>query len=132
MLRGSFGVLQSDPKGVISEFGIAFWSQVYVYILSMVRGGVCVENISSFFCADHGSSMDRNWRGSSPQSFRARPAIKRYRPDTDAEDELPLVLHLASSAGSIHRPLGILVLHLIVLLVLVEVRTGNRYFIGCE
>ena len=29
LLRGSFGVLQSGPKGVISEIGIAFWSQVY-------------------------------------------------------------------------------------------------------
>jgi hypothetical protein len=28
-LRGDFGFLQSGPKGVILEFGVAFWSQVY-------------------------------------------------------------------------------------------------------
>ena len=90
MLRGSFGILQSGPKGVILEIGVAFWSQVYVYILSMVKSCVRVINTPGFFCADHGLSMDRNWRGSTPRSFRARPAINRYRPDTDAEDELPL------------------------------------------
>ena len=53
----------------------------YAYILSMGESGVRVKNTYSFFCADHGLSMDRNWRGSTPQPSRARPAIKRYRPD---------------------------------------------------
>jgi len=32
--------LQSGPKGVILKIGDAFWSQVYVYILSMVKSCV--------------------------------------------------------------------------------------------
>ena len=59
-LRGDFGILQRGPKGVISEIGDAIWSQVYVYILSMGKGDVRVENISNFFCADHALCMDRN------------------------------------------------------------------------
>jgi hypothetical protein len=53
-LRGDFGFLQSGPKGVISEIG------VYVYILSMGRDGVRVENTSGFFLPNHAPSMDRN------------------------------------------------------------------------
>ena len=59
-LRGDFGILQSYYEGVKSEFGFANWSQVYVYILSMGKGDVRVENISNFFCADHALCMDRN------------------------------------------------------------------------
>ncbi len=47
--RGDFEILQSYYKGAKSKNGVAFWSQVYVYILSMGRGCVCVENIHSFF-----------------------------------------------------------------------------------
>jgi hypothetical protein len=79
LLRGDFGALQSCYEGVISKIGIACWSQVYVYILSMGKGVVRVEHTSSFFCADHAPSMDCNWRGSSPQPDRYRDAIKRYR-----------------------------------------------------
>ena len=59
-IRGDFGVLQSGPKGVISEIGDAFWSQVYVYILSMGRDSVRVENTPGFFVPTNGPSMDRN------------------------------------------------------------------------
>ena len=79
-LRGDFGILQRGPKGVISEFGNTFWSQVYVYILSMGRDRVRVENTYLFCRAAHGLSMDRNWHGSRSRSSRARGAIKRYRP----------------------------------------------------
>ena len=79
-LRGDFGVLQSGLKGVILEIGVAFWRQVYVYILSMGRGGVRVENIPGFFCADNGLSMDRGYCGSSPPSIRVRTAIVPISP----------------------------------------------------
>ena len=83
--RGDFGFYENVSKGVISKIEDAFWSQVYVYILSMGKDCVCVENTSSFFCADHALSMDCNWRGSRSQPPRHRDAIKRYRTDTDAE-----------------------------------------------
>ena len=67
--RGSFEVLQRGPKGVILKM------RVYVYILSMVRGGVCVENICKLFCAAHAPSMDRDWRGSTPPPVHHHPAI---------------------------------------------------------
>ena len=68
-LRGDFGFLQSGPKGVISEIG------VYVYILSMGKGGVRVENTPHFFCAARAPYMDSGWYGSSPRSIRDRIAI---------------------------------------------------------
>jgi hypothetical protein len=60
LLKGDFDILQSGVKGVILEIGDAFWSQVYVYILSMGRDGVRVMNTSGFFCANHAPSMDRD------------------------------------------------------------------------
>jgi hypothetical protein len=74
-LRGDFGILQSGSKGIISEIGIVDWRRVYVYILSMGRGGVRVKNTYSFFRAANGASMDRNYRGSIPPTIRTQPAI---------------------------------------------------------
>jgi len=113
-LRGDFGILQSGPKGVISKFGDAFWSQVYVYILSMGRDRVRVENIHSFFYAEHAPSMDRNWRGSNPRSIRDRGAIKRYRPD------------ITRTSGT----LGDLLTHIPHLIVLNEVTQYTDFTVG--
>lgn len=87
LLKVKVETLQRDPKGVISKFGIAFWSQVYVYILSMGKGCVFVVNTYSFFCAATGLSMDRDWRGSRSRSPRDRIAIVRARPAITVEDE---------------------------------------------
>lgn len=77
MLRVEVDILQGGIKGVISESGDAFWSHVYVYILSMVKDCVRVVNAYGFFIRDTAPSMDRNYRGSTPQTIRTRSAIKR-------------------------------------------------------
>ena len=87
LLKVRVEILQRGSKGVISKFGIAFWSQVYVYILSMGKGCVFVVNTYSFFCAATGLSMDRDWRGSRSRSPRDRIAIVRARPAITVEDE---------------------------------------------
>ena len=97
-LRGDFGILQSGPKGVISEIGIMRWG--YAYILSMGRDRVCVINTCSFFVRANAPSMDRNWHGSSPRTIRHRAARNRYRPDS------------TRTSG----PLGNLLIHIITLI----------------
>lgn len=47
----------------------------------MVKGCLCVENMGHFYRTNNGPSMDRNWRGSIPQSSRYRAARNRYRLD---------------------------------------------------
>jgi hypothetical protein len=71
-LRGDFGPLQSGRKGVISKIGLCYGG--YAYILSMGRDCVRVENTHSFAFFFATPSMDRNWRGSAPQSDRHHPA----------------------------------------------------------
>jgi hypothetical protein len=80
--RGDFGVLQKGPKGVISEIGDAFWSQIYAYILSMGKGCVCVENTSSFFlCRPRPVyGLQLAW-----EQVAINPRTTRYRADTDAK-----------------------------------------------
>jgi len=36
-LRGDFGILQSGPKGVISEIGVAFWSYLQFLISNLTN-----------------------------------------------------------------------------------------------
>ena len=100
-IRGDFGILQSGPKGVILKIGVVDWSQVYVYILSMGRGGVRVMNTWGFFVHDNAPSMDRNWRGSSPRTIRHRAARNRYRPDSTGPFNL---LGQSSSPGTYTHP----------------------------
>jgi hypothetical protein len=60
LLKSSFEILQRYYKGVKSEIGIAFWSQVYVYILSMGKDRLRVENTPWLFYRDIAPSMDRD------------------------------------------------------------------------
>ena len=73
----------------------------------MVKDCIFTENIPGFFCADNGLSMDRGYCGGSPQTIRARSAIKRYRPDSTellSYNYLPLSYHLHSMDHFIRRP----------------------------
>lgn len=53
----------------------------------MVKDRVRVVNWYSFFVRATAPSMDRDWRGSIPQSSRYHTAIGRARPDPERDPE---------------------------------------------
>ena len=127
-LRGDFGVLQSSPKGVISEIGVAFWSQVYVYILSMVKRCVCVENTPGFFFAQprpiDGPQLAWEHSAIDPLTNRYRADTEVGRPSLDGLHTCILILEL------LDHPLDVLVLH-VVHPIFIDVTTQYCDFIAC-
>ena len=121
-LRGDFGVLQSGPKGVISEIG------VYVYILSMGRGGVRVENTLDFFFAQprpiDGPQLAWEHLAIDPLSNRYRADTEVGRPSLDGLHTCILILEL------LDHPLDFIVLH-VVYPIFIDVTTQYGYFITC-